>query len=63
MGLTTLAAATAEEIATREEVIEPFVLQEGFLARTPRGRVATESAYHHLGFTPKTKQDILFSTQ
>ncbi|MDO8617666.1 MAG: Holliday junction branch migration DNA helicase RuvB [Candidatus Uhrbacteria bacterium] len=59
VGLTTLAAATAEEIATLEEVIEPFLLQEGFLARTARGRVATESAYHHLGFTPPQQQRIL----
>jgi Holliday junction DNA helicase RuvB len=52
VGLTTLAAATAEEVETLEEVIEPFLLQLGLIARTPRGRVATELAYKHLGFTP-----------
>jgi len=59
VGLTTLAAASAEEIDTLEEVIEPFLLQEGLLARTPRGRVATDAAYLHLGFTPVEKQDTL----
>lgn len=51
-GLSTLAASAAEEIATVEEVIEPFLLQEGFLTRTPRGRIATAMAYTHLNFTP-----------
>jgi len=50
VGLTTLAAATAEEISTIEEVYEPFLLQLGFLERTPRGRCATKLAYEHLGF-------------
>lgn len=53
-GLSTLAASAAEEIATVEEVIEPFLLQEGFLTRTPRGRIATAMAYTHLNFTPPT---------
>ena len=48
VGLGTLAAATREEIATIEEVYEPFLLQLGLLNRTPRGRVATETAYKHL---------------
>ena len=48
VGLTTLAAATNEEVATLEDVIEPFLLQEGLIARTPRGRQATEMAYEHL---------------
>lgn len=48
VGINTLAAATAEEIDTIEEVYEPYLLQIGFLERTPRGRVATESAYKHL---------------
>lgn len=50
VGLSTLAAATQEEIDTIEDVYEPFLLQLGFLARTPRGRVATDAAYRHLGF-------------
>ena len=48
-GLTTIAAALNEDIATLEDVIEPFLLQEGLLDRTPRGRVATDLAYQHLG--------------
>ena len=49
VGLGTLAAATSEEEATIEEVIEPYLLRLGLLERTPRGRVATEKAYQHLG--------------
>ena len=52
VGLNTLSAATGEEQATIEEVYEPYLLQLGFLNRTPRGRVATETAYKHLGITP-----------
>ncbi len=48
-GLTTLAAAQNEDISTLEEVIEPFLLQEGLLERSPRGRLASASAYTHLG--------------
>ncbi len=58
VGLTTLAAATQEEIDTIEEIYEPFLLQLGFLARTPRGRVATDRAYQHLGFPPPTQRLI-----
>jgi Holliday junction DNA helicase RuvB len=49
VGLSTLAAATQEETDTIEEIYEPFLLQLGFLERTPRGRVATSRAYEHLG--------------
>ena len=49
VGLGTIAAATSEEIKTIEDVYEPYLIQIGFLARTPRGRVATENAYNHLG--------------
>ena len=49
VGLSTLAAAVGEETDTVEDVVEPFLLQLGFLKRTPRGRVATERAYRHLG--------------
>lgn len=56
-GLTTIAAASNEEVATLEDVIEPFLLQEGLLQRTPRGRVATDLAYTHLGIAlPQTRQ-------
>lgn len=51
VGLQTIAAATSEDEATIEEVYEPYLLQLGFLERTPRGRVATENAYKHLGLT------------
>lgn len=53
VGLTTLAAATNEDMATLEDVIEPFLLQEGLLNRTPRGRVATDLAYTHLNRPPR----------
>ena len=43
------AAATSEDEATIEDVCEPFLLQLGFIERTPRGRIATENAYKHLG--------------
>jgi Holliday junction DNA helicase RuvB len=52
VGLDTLAAAIGEEKDTIEDVIEPFLLQQGFINRTPRGRVATHQAYSHLGRTP-----------
>jgi Holliday junction DNA helicase RuvB len=48
-GLETLAASTGEDSGTIEDVVEPFLMQQGFLMRTPRGRVATASAYTHLG--------------
>jgi holliday junction DNA helicase RuvB len=50
VGLSTIAAATSEEQATIEEVNEPYLIQLGLLQRTPRGRVATEHAYKHLGY-------------
>lgn len=49
VGITTIASAIGEEAGTIEEVYEPFLIQEGFLQRTPRGREATERAYEHLG--------------
>lgn len=52
VGVETLAAAVSEERDTIEDVYEPFLMQQGFLQRTPRGRVATPLAYEHLGKTP-----------
>ncbi len=52
IGVNTLAAATFEETDTIEEIYEPFLMQIGFLHRTPRGRIATDDAYKHLGLTP-----------
>ena len=56
VGLDTLAAATGEESVTIEDVIEPFLLQLGFIARTPRGRVCLPAAYKHLGISLSQKQ-------
>ena len=52
VGLDTLAASTGEDAATIEDVYEPYLLQLGYLMRTPRGRVAAPAAYEHLGLTP-----------
>jgi len=59
VGLGTIAAATSEEVKTIEDVYEPYLLQIGFLARTPRGRIATQSAYDHLGIEYKNKDNRL----
>jgi Holliday junction DNA helicase RuvB len=60
VGVNTLAAALAEESDAIEEIYEPFLIQIGFLDRTPRGRVATQLAYDHFGMTRPRKQDSLF---
>ena len=52
VGVDNLAAAIGEERGTIEDVLEPFLIQEGFIMRTPRGRIATKRAYLHLGLTP-----------
>ena len=52
VGLNTIGAAVGEDAGTIEEVYEPFLVQNGFLQRTPRGRVATPQAYRHFGYTP-----------
>ena len=52
VGITTIATAVGEEAGTIEEVYEPFLIQEGFLQRTPRGREVTARAYEHLGKKP-----------
>ena len=59
VGLTTLAAATGEEISTIEDIYEPYLLQQGFLQRTPRGRTVTDAAYRHLGLNPPEGQNKL----
>ena len=53
VGIDTIAAAIGEERDTIEDICEPYLLQEGFLQRTPRGRQATEAAYRHLGLEPE----------
>ena len=60
VGITTLATAVGENSETIEEVYEPFLIQQGFIMRTSRGRQVTELAYKHLGKTPKTGQKGLF---
>ncbi len=57
VGLETLAAAIGEEAVTLEDIYEPFLMQIGFLSRTPRGRCATRAAYLHLGLTPPNTEE------
>jgi len=60
VGLDTLAASIGEDAGTLEDVFEPYLLREGFIQRTPRGRVATARAYAHFGKTPQRGQPPLF---
>jgi Holliday junction DNA helicase RuvB len=60
VGLTTLATAVSESSETIEEVYEPFLIQQGFIMRTPRGREVTELAYRHLGRIKNNIQGGLF---
>lgn len=60
VGLTTVATAVGEEAGTIEEVYEPFLIMEGYLTRTPRGRQATERAYEHLGKISPGREGTLF---
>jgi holliday junction DNA helicase RuvB len=55
VGIEAVAASLSEERGTLEEVVEPFLLQVGFIARTPRGRIATAAGFQHLGLVPPTK--------
>ena len=61
VGLTTIATALGEDAGTIEEVYEPFLIKEGFLKRTPRGREVTELAYKHLGRSLYNSQKTLFN--
>lgn len=63
VGLTTIATAVSEDPGTLEEVYEPYLIQEGFLMRTPRGRVVMEKAYKHLGRIRPQDQQSLFDTE
>jgi len=60
VGVESLAAALSEERGTLEDVIEPYLIQQGYLARTARGRIATPKAYRHLGLRPRTAAMGLF---
>ncbi len=63
VGLDNLAAAIGEERDTIEDVLEPYLIQQGFLQRTPRGRIATPHAYRHLGFATPASAPDLFEKQ
>jgi holliday junction DNA helicase RuvB len=60
VGVSTIATAVGEDSGTIEEVYEPFLIKEGFLKRTPRGRMVTKSAYDHFGRNPGITQNALF---
>lgn len=60
VGISTIATAVGEEAGTIEEVHEPFLIMQGFIQRTPRGREATAKAYQHLGIVPPGKNSTLF---
>ncbi len=61
VGLDNIAASIGEERDTIEDVIEPYLIQQGYLQRTPRGRIATLAAYRHLGVAPPAQDDSLFT--
>jgi Holliday junction DNA helicase RuvB len=63
VGLDNVAAAIGEEAGTIEDVIEPYLIQQGYLQRTPRGRVATAAAYRHLGVLPPQRAGDLFAAE
>jgi Holliday junction DNA helicase RuvB len=60
VGLTTIATAVGEEPGTIEEVHEPFLIMQGYIQRTPRGREVTQKAYEHLGIVPPAQAGSLF---
>jgi len=59
VGLDTIAASISEDSVSVEDVYEPYLLQEGLIQRTPRGRMATKKAYEHLGLEPSSRQKSL----
>ena len=65
MGIDTLAAALSEDSGTLEDVYEPYLLMNGLIQRTPRGRIATENAYRHLGipYTGGRAKDEVYGQQ
>lgn len=62
VGIDSLAAAISEERDTLEDVIEPYLIQQGFIMRTPRGRVVTQYAYRHFGLQPSSQAQDLFNS-
>jgi Holliday junction DNA helicase RuvB len=63
VGIDSLAAAISEERDTLEDVIEPYLIQQGFIMRTPRGRVVTQFAYRHFGLKPSNQAQDLFNSE
>ena len=59
VGLDTIAAATGEDATTIEDVYEPYLLQLGFIARTPRGRIVMPAGYRHMNYVPRQEQTKL----
>lgn len=60
VGLSTLGAALNEEVQTIEDIYEPYLIQQGLIERTPRGRKATRNAWHYLGKTPPPEKPEVF---
>ena len=60
VGANTIATAIGEDQGTFEEVYEPFLIKEGYILRTPRGRIATDKAYEHIGIVKKGSEETLF---
>jgi Holliday junction DNA helicase RuvB len=60
VGVGSIAASLGEDRGTLEDLYEPYLIQAGFLQRTPRGRVASAAAYRHLGITPPVRDGMLF---
>ena len=58
VGVKTIAAASGEEVETIEDVYEPYLMQIGFINRTPKGRVLTDLAYNHIGVTSLNKRKL-----
>jgi len=61
VGVDTLAVAVSEEVDTLTDVVEPYLIQTGFLQHTPRGRMATKAAFDHLGLKPPARLGELFA--
>lgn len=60
VGISTISTAVGEDVGTIEEVYEPFLIKEGFIQRTPRGREVTDLAYNHLGISKYDSENTLF---
>ena len=63
VGIDSIAAAISEERGTVEDVLEPYLIQQGFITRTPRGRMVTEFAYRHFGLKGRNAEDLFTADQ